>query len=352
MTHQKSYWNKADEQELAAIIRGAGARTRPPEAAREAVYAAVHTEWRAVVASRTRARWRTLGWSLAATLAVATVGAWLAVPLVRPAAATVAEVVRSSGPVTVGPVNIGPVNIGDNPGKSSLASAQAGTAIVAGTMVGTGQGGRAALRIGAASVRIDEDSLVAFVSADQLVLRRGAVYVDTGGAGAGSLRVGTPLGTVEHLGTQYETRLVGESLRVSVREGRVAVDRPDRPDHNSARLEGVAGERLTVESDGAVQRQIIGRSGEQWAWTSEIAPAFAIDERPLPEFLHWVSRETGLQVAYASPAVERQAEAVILRGSVTGLTPAQALTAVLATTELQSVETDGVLLIEARAGKR
>ncbi len=107
-----------------------------------------------------------------------------------------------------------------------------------------------------------------------------------------------------------------------------------------------------MESDGAVQRQIIGRSGKDWAWAGEIAPAFEIDERPLPEFLHWVSRETGLEIDYASPVVERQAEAVILRGSVTGLTPAQALTAVLATTELQSVETDGVLLIEARAGKR
>ncbi len=326
MTDNKSPGNRNEEQELSVLIRSAGGRARPPEAARDAVYAAVRAEWRDVVAARARARRRNQGWALAATVAATAVALWVAMPLLRPADVMVAELVRISGPVSI-----------------DEAAGQSPALIIAGAELGTGQGGRAALQVGAASVRIDEETLVTFAAADRLVLHRGAVYVDSASAGAESLQIETPLGTVAHLGTQYETRLTGDSLRVSVREGRVALHRDDGP-----RLESAAGERLTVGPGGSVTREPVGRSGSYWAWAGEIAPAFEIDERPLAEFLRWVSRETGMEIAYASPALERQAESMILRGSVSGLTPAQALAAVLATTQLQSVEHDGVLLIEAK----
>lgn len=330
MTDNKSPGNRNEEQDLSVLIRSAGGRARPPEAARDAVYAAVRAEWRDVVAARTRARRRNQGWALAATVATAAVALWLAMPLLRPADVMVAELVRISGPVII-----------------DEAAGRSPAPIVAGAEIDTGRGGRAALRVGAASVRIDEGSRITFAAADHLVLHRGAVYVDSGSAGAESLQIETPLGTVAHRGTQYETRLTGDALRVSVREGRVALYRSLHGD--GPRLEGAAGERLTVGPGGAVVREPVGRSGAYWAWTGEIAPAFEIDERPLAEFLRWVSRETGMEIAYASPALERQAQTMILRGSVSGLTPAQALAAVLATTQLQSVERDGVLLIEAKA---
>lgn len=330
MTDHESPGNRNEEQELSLLIRSAGGRARPPEAVRDAVCAAVRAEWRDVVAARMRVRRRKRGWALAATVATAAVALWLTMPLLRPADVMVAELVQISGPVS----------IDETAGRPPAP-------IVAGAEIGTGRGGRAALRVGAASVRIDEGSLVAFIAADHLVLRRGAVYVDSGRADAQSLQIETPFGTVMHLGTQYETRLTGEALRVSVREGRIALDRSLQGD--GPRLEAAAGERLTVGADGAVAREPVGRSGAYWAWAGEIAPAFEIDQRPLSEFLRWVSRETGMEIAYASPAIERKAEGMILRGSVSGLTPAQALVAVLATTELQSVERDGVLLIEAKA---
>lgn len=326
MTHSNSPGSRNEEQDLSVLLRSAGGRTRPPEAVHDAVYAAVRAEWRDVVAARARARRRNQGWALAATVAAAAVALWVAMPLQRPADVMVAELVRISGPVSI-----------------DEAAGRSPAPIVAGAEISTGRGGRAALQVAAASVRIDEGSLVTFAAADRLVLHRGAVYVDSGRVDAESLQIETPLGTVAHLGTQYETRLVGESLRVSVREGRVALRRDDGP-----RIESAAGERLTVGPGGVVKREPVGRSDAYWAWAGEIAPAFEIDQRPLAEFLRWVSRETGKEISYASPAIERQAEGMILRGSVTGLTPTQALTAVLATTQLQSVERDGALLIEAK----
>ncbi len=103
---------------------------------------------------------------------------------------------------------------------------------------------------------------------------------------------------------------------------------------------------------GDVQRQAIDGADGAWAWVGEIAPAFDIENRPLPEFLRWVSRETGREIVFASPGAEQAARAVVLRGSVTGLAPAQAMAAVLATTDLGYSETAGRFVIDLKQGER
>jgi ferric-dicitrate binding protein FerR (iron transport regulator) len=193
---------------------------------------------------------------------------------------------------------------------------------------------------GGVAVRLDEDTEVRVDRADSLAVSRGAVYIDAGSTGASMpLRVQTPYGSVRHLGTQYEVRLLEDALSVSVREGRIALDRAD------ASLQGSAGERLLVSSAGSVQRGRIAADASAWDWIAGVTPPFEIDSRPLPEFLAWAGRELGREVVFATPAAEAQAGQVVLRGSVEGLTPDQAVDAVLVSTTLRAERSPGTLTI-------
>jgi ferric-dicitrate binding protein FerR (iron transport regulator) len=323
-----------DEQELADVVRLGGPRPQPRREARDAVRNAVESEWRAVVAARRRVRRRT-SWSLAAAAAVAGLAVWLGAPLMQPTVAAVATVARVTGPVTVE----------DGAWLARPAPASVGATIGLGAKLRSGPNGRLALQVGTASVRLDADSVATLVAADRIALSRGAIYVDSGANGADSaaLVVETPLGAVEHVGTQYETRLAEDVLRVMVREGRVRLAR------DGAVLETPAGEQLTVNRAGDARRQNIGPRDAAWSWVEQVAPAFDIDNRPLPEFLGWVSRETGREIEFASADAQRAAAAVVLRGSVAELSPTQALAAVVATTSLVLGETpDGGILIATR----
>ncbi len=324
-----------DEQQIGQIIRHAGARAQPPAATRAVVREATAAEWRAVVAAR--ARRRSFRWSVAAAAAVAGVTVWLVVPLVQAPAAVVAAVSRVSGPVDVGGGMF-----------SGFVPVRPGAAVMAAAELRSGPGGRLALQMGGASVRMDEESAMTMTAPGRIALTRGAIYVDADPAASGSppLVVETPYGTVEHLGTQYEARLGGSAVRVRVREGRVRIL------EGQLSVEGGAGEQMTVSAAGHVQREAIARTGADWAWAGEIAPPFDIENRPLAGFLRWVGRETGREIVFSSPASEEEASRVVLRGSVEGLTPERALGAVLATTRFAYREAPGRVVIDFKAGDR
>ena len=175
---------------------------------------------------------------------------------------------------------------------------------------------------------------------DRVELLRGAIYVDSGRDGATApLVVVTPYGSVRHVGTQYEVRMLETELSVSVREGRIGLERKD------ASLQGAAGEQLVVSSGGNVRREVIAADAADWSWIAQVTPPYEIDQRPLVEFLAWAGRELGREVVFATPAAQAEAGQVILRGSVTGLTPDQAVDAVLVSTPLHAERVDGQLVI-------
>ncbi len=317
-----------DERQLAALIRDAGRREQPGSAAVAAARAAVAAEWRQVVAARARRRAVTRRWSLAAAVALAGVAIWLALPQLAPGV-VVAAVERSEGRIESRP----------DGWLSRWSPVAAGAALASGTALRAAPGARVALRVGDISVRVDAGSVIALAAPDRIELRRGALYVDSRGEAAAELVIDTPYGNVRHLGTQYETRLDDAALRVRVREGRVQVAAAGRA------IEARAGEQLTLAAGGAVSRERVAPSGGEWAWTEAIAPAFDIDEHSLYEFLRWVGRETGRELVFATPAAEKNARELILRGSVRGMTPGEALAAVLVTTPLQARVRDGVLRV-------
>ena len=188
---------------------------------------------------------------------------------------------------------------------------------------------------------MDHDTRIELLNAQHIDVQDGAVYVDSRGtSGSAALRIDTPAGSVRHLGTQYEVRLLQSDVRIRVREGRVELS-----DASGAIERVEAGEQLTVVASGGHERTSIDKNGTDWAWVAEVAPVFDIEGKSLREFLTWASRETGLEILFATPESEAEAARATLHGSVIGLTPMEALAAVLPTTRLRSSQEDGRILI-------
>jgi ferric-dicitrate binding protein FerR (iron transport regulator) len=310
-----------NEEGLAQLLREAGARDVPSAELMQDVRRAVHAEWQSVVAQRRRRNWL-VGSGLAASVAVAVLATTIGLKIGSSPAAPVESVARVEGTLQM-----------TTDGGEKWRVVQARETLMEGATLRTNGETRAALDFGdGVSVRIDAGSLLELKSQDRIALDDGAVYVDAEprtdvqARAAQQLSIETLYGTVRHLGTQYLLRTVRAGVEVSVREGQVEIVSPER------RLEAASGEQLTFAGNGEVSRSDISAQDSRWHWASDIAPVFDIERQPLARFLEWVARETGKQIAYATPEIRARAEQMLLRGSVTDLPPEQALAAVLATT--------------------
>jgi ferric-dicitrate binding protein FerR (iron transport regulator) len=317
--NQQSGPNGTDETAIAQLLRAAGKRPVPDAQSTADVRAAVEAEWRTTVADRRGSRAWT-GWAMAAGVAAAAVAVWIARPLLQQEPTVVASLERSIGDVQ------------QNRGDGRWVPLAAGGVLESGTTLRTAAGSGAALRLKSGlDLRLDARTELALDDADRATLGRGAVYVDSGPAGGQQsvdFVLGTPEGTVQHLGTQYQARLVDHSLSVGVREGRVRV----ATSHGD--VVGDAGERLAVTSTG-ISRSALPSTDPSWSWIAGLTPPFSIEGRSVEDFLIWAARETGRTVVYTSPAAARQARSVVLSGTVEGLTPDEAVRAVLTTTSLR-----------------
>src|SRR5918995_5303970 len=88
-----------DESSIERVLRAAGGRDQPSESLERHVRAAVHAEWRAVVAQRVRAR-RQVGFAIAAAVALAVFGLWASRFWVEVPRTIVASVSRAEGMVS------------------------------------------------------------------------------------------------------------------------------------------------------------------------------------------------------------------------------------------------------------
>ena len=324
-----------DEAGLARVLRAAGSRATPADEMKTRVRAAVHAEWRASVARRSRRR---VWLAVAASAVIAGVALWGSRPFFSAPGEVVANLART----------VGTVESSDGTwGRWSEVALN--SPLRAGENLMTGATGRAALQLpDGVSLRLDHDTRIAFVDAEHVQVKAGAVYVDAGAVpGASrSLRVSTPAGVVWHVGTQYEARIVTGATRIRVREGRIDLI-PAQGAPQSARV----GEELLVSTLGSVARSVISPSDPQWQWATNAAPSFDIDGRPVRDFLAWAGRELGREIVFATPESESEAERAVLSGSVNGLAPAEALAAVLPTTSLRSTERDGKIEIALQSGQ-
>jgi hypothetical protein len=115
-----------------------------------------------------------------------------------------------------------------------------------------------------------------------------------------------------------------------VREGAVRIEHPD------ASIVVGAAEAVRIRPGGIAERRTIARYGPEWSWIETIPAPFTIEGAALEKFLHWVSREQGWEWQFRDAAAARHGKSVVLHGSIEGLTPAEALEAVLPTCGMTS----------------
>jgi len=342
MTRNDQELRPGEEEALEALLREMPPVTGPAPEVRERIRQAVAAEWRAAAAQAAAARapersparrsWQRPAMAMAASVAVVAVALGVIQTRSPDRPLTVAKLTRQSGAVETG-------------SAGSWRPAAAGQALTPGQELATGPAGKAALTLRhGITVRLDTDTRVAFRGIDRILVERGAVYLDAGLEPSRdvSVRIDSAFGSTRHLGTQYEVRVAGDGMRVSVREGRVELTAADaRP------VTALAGEQLSIDPAGSIERGTVDKRDPRWNWISDVTPPFAIEDRRLSEFLAWVCRETGRELHFASPQAEAAAEAVVLRGSVAGLSPDDALAAVMATTNLSYSDENGRLTVRS-----
>jgi ferric-dicitrate binding protein FerR (iron transport regulator) len=305
------------ERLLRQLFEHAEPRVQPPASDTEDVRRAVLEEWEAVTGPRV---WRKRG-AFAAAAATVLFAALLYVgsgpePGVSPL--LVARVEQVQGVVTT----------------ADGSRLPAGSGVVAGTQISTGEG-QIGLRLAAGgSLRVAAGSRFVLSSNDEVELLAGMLYFDSEEQRAAEFAVTTDLARIVDVGTQFLVRVDDDGLDVGVREGRVSVSR------DATSEAAAAGERLVATSAANdLRRESIATFGGDWEWTERLAPPFAIDGRTLGEFLSWFEAQTGRTVVFADAAAEPALRVAVLRGSI-DLPPLQKLSAVLALNDL-TYELDG-----------
>ena len=331
--------SRPDEKSIGPLVRLAGPRQTVADERMRRVKAAVQAEWHRQ--QRIRSRQRALRWTIGTLAAAALVLVAVRLrdrdaPAGAPAARALATVDALSGAAQVISVpGVGP------------RGARIGDRLQVGDRMETTVGSRAALRLaGGASVRLDRATRLRLVADQTMVLEEGAVYVEAETSHSGvPLEIRTAFGVVRDIGTRFEVRLQGPALRLRVRQGLVRL--LQRGETHDVRR----GEELMLGSDGRVGRSTTPVDGPDWTWVRALDTAFDIEGRSLREFLEWIASEHGWQLRFADRAVEEKARTTTLHGSIIGLTPEEALAAVLPTSGVEHRLERDVLLIRSNTGE-
>ncbi len=309
------------ERALEELLGKAKPRPMPPQQDEEIVRQAVRAEWDRVSTRRIRTR-RVTQFALAASVLLAVFVSLNALrgPFNGNRLEQVASIERQFGVITI---------------MSDGEAVQTG--MESGLTLAWNDGG---------SLRLDQNTHLEFVSDTELYLQSGRIYFDSMPSGVpivitdpdtAKLTIRTDAGTVRHYGTQFITQVNGDELSVLVREGRVSIE--------GARVKETAsvGERLTLSRNGQATVDAIELTGGAWRWIEKTSPSLTLDNRPIFEFLTWVSRETG-QPLQMSASVKETVNTETLTG-VYDMEPSTALNTYMQTTGLTWKIEDGVIVI-------
>ena len=295
------------DEAVEALLEHALPRPTPPSRDELMIRDAVQAKWQAVTRKR-RTRIQFTRFAIAATVLLAVIASFNVLRESGVAPVQVAKIEKSYGSILLG--NQSQLNQ-----LSDFSTIMADQSIVtradSGISLEWSRGG---------SLRIDADTRIEFISAEEVYLRSGRIYFDStpseliagtsGGSVETQFRIKTDHGTVTHVGTQYMTHSSGTELTITVREGRVSMDGNY---HNETVLEG---QQLKVTGSNRASVSNLPRHGAAWDWVEKTSPIADVEGRSVDEFLKWVGRETGLDIIYESPAAEQKARAGILKGKV------------------------------------
>ena len=325
-----------DDAQVRDLLKSAGPRPELPEGDLKAIRAAARTEWKDLVSRQQHpaeksSRLRPLALAASVVLVIAFVAWWMSTTMrdLPVAGEVFATIELSEGQTEQG------LAVGDE--------------VLVGAELVTPRSSddtsiRLTLRLASgSSLRIDRGSTVVVNSPDQVELVRGAVYLDTGSDAAESYPtfIKTAFGTVHHVGTQYETRILdsGDSLRIRVREGRVSLE------SESATHDIDSGKQLRVGLDGDAIPSQIPPYGPEWDWIEASAPGIDTAGMSLHVYLEWVARETGRSIVFETRALEARASEIELGTQTYGMNPLQSLAAMLPASHLKFELQNGSILI-------
>jgi len=321
------------EEVIGRLIAAAGPGTTASPAARQRVYDAVQARWersvserRAAALKRRATQYRVYG--LAATLAVAAATFYLlqGPSTTSPGSAALAAISQARGSVTI-------LRAGER-----LDAAAAGS-LEAGDTLRTGADGQLAIALAdGMSLRVNVDSELAFADQAHVNLAAGTIYLDSGLGNRADLEVLTPLGTVEHVGTQYEVNVGESNLRLRVREGSVAYSGV------AGELTTAAGQQVDVASNGQTTMMAFAADDPAWDWAEALAVLAPAEDYVVGEVIAWAARELALEIEYANPQIELR-WATEKTKYLAEFNPEQALDAIEQTTDTTLTISEGRLLI-------
>ncbi|MEP7243167.1 MAG: FecR family protein [Gammaproteobacteria bacterium] len=308
----------ARERVALSLLRRAGRRAAPPPDINDRLYATMLEVWTDQV-DRHRRKVRRLAAVAGFALLVLGLGLWAWRQ--SAAAVSIASITRLSAAVTV-------EREGDLQRISSAFRLMSGDRIE--VPVG---GSLAARRPDGTSVRVAGPASLVWEGPNRIHLERGRVYVDMGARSdpeGPTFEVHTPFARIEHGGTRFTAESGPSHVRVAVRDGAV-------------RMTSANGVAFGLRRGQAAEA---GASGEMawvappvrtdWEWVEALAPPCAVEGRVLLDVLRDLAREADLELAFASPAVERRARALMLHGPAIELLPRPAIDAVLEATDLDA----------------
>ncbi|MFQ5528331.1 MAG: FecR domain-containing protein [Thermoanaerobaculia bacterium] len=315
--------------DVGRLVRMAGPRATMPSARLDRMQAELRPLWEEQVEQPSPGRPR-LRFAAAAVLAVALAAAFFGRALLFEEATRFASVARLTGSASVWR--------GTKAGSAE--SLDSGTELETGNSIATAVGSLLALEtVTGHSLRLDQATRVVLASDHEVRLEQGAIYLESGiEHGGDRLTILTPFGRVEEIGTQFEVRLGSDTLTVRVREGEVELGT------STSVARAVAGEEITLSS-GAVHRASLASYDPVFEWTQRIAPTWPLDGSRLEGFLDWAARQSGHRLEYSEQGIEEEAGGVVLSGEIEGLSPSEALEAVLPAVGLAHRYEEGVLLV-------
>ena len=337
MNKQTNHNDANDDEQIVELLSNAASRTPAPAEARQRAFENIHAQWsRQSQQKKTKRRFANFG--IAATMFLALAITWAVYQDSAIAPPTeVGYVARTAGTKA----HVLPAN-STWWKKTSLTST-----VTTQQHLRTGSNSRVAINwASGGSLRMDENTEVEILSADNVRLLAGTVYFDSGKTDPNinaphPLTIETPRGPVTHVGTQFLVAVDIDEVSVSVREGSVRFNNP----RTTALVD--AGEQLSINRSGNARTQLISSYGHEWAWVSEISPGFDSDTQSATDVIEWVSRETGYAVRFADEQSQQMLEQQVIKG-IRDLSPIQTLDALGHATDLTARVADGAILIERK----
>jgi hypothetical protein len=225
--------------------------------------------------------------------------------------------------------------------------------IVLGDRIATGADSRLAIKWqGFGSLRLDQNSAITVIGDSVVRLDKGGAYFDSKGhrdlsavdgnvLRSAVLRIETPYGMAEHLGTQFLVTANADQVNVLVREGVVNFNIEDEALRvaSNAKL-SITKADVLLEEQGLVDQQA-------WKWVASISPRIAVDAHSTYEVLTWAAREQGLTVRYRQPEARLFAKTDRLMG-LGAIDPQQALSMISQITDLQYEVSGDNLLVDLK----